>query len=655
MARSEDIQIMATRRRQVILTALFTFIAVRTVRAADAPEPVTFHPDYVVRTGVSPAAPGNIRAVRDLLTALQIPIDDHSYYAVNWLRYSVNSDTLGQAHWLIYYAPWERKVSGQSAISFALSRLNDPLSHSNYTRTRIYGSGGIHVIPAVLWPALNLGKLLPDAGGKAQVTVGPQFRRSLISSVAKDLATDDAYKVKPALLNNTDAGDLTKVANALAQIEGLQLVPGLRLQGSTYAQGLQDAETALDRTHVITGSVPQIPEITVSILADADQIPKQNSISAEANRFVAAFAAWIVRETLTAYIVGMPTLAPADVTGVTAGGKIFPFGISKAEAGKTKTSGIYIPQGLEGADSKSNPYYRVTITARTPQPWSDLKGILGIVFGQGARPPLQFNLKDQEVQKILEYAAATSDVSVAIPLLPSDVTIDALRPDKPSGDGGVGGGAAAPGLPGGGPQPVNSQPASPPAAPASGAKTQTPASDGNTISSVKLQNEKPYHFGFAFAIPLKSWDAVQYDSTDGIITSKTVEKQNLFAMVEGYPYATDTSSVRLRLLPAFMGGLPISGKPLNQQVYAGSIGLWKVEVFCGVQTTRSLVPTAAGLANTTPNVSATAGSLNARWGTHLTYGVVIPVSVVKSLLSSSKSQSTTSKPPAGGGSPKPGN
>ena len=95
------------------------------------------------------------------------------------------------------------------------------------------------------------------------------------------------------------------------------------------------------------------------------------------------------------------------------------------------------------------------------------------------------------------------------------------------------------------------------------------------------------------------------------------------------------------MLPTFMAGLPIAGKVLDQQIYAANIGLWKAELFVGVLVHRDLLPAAGATTNSTPSVAGTAGSLQARWGTRLTYGINIPISMVKSALSSKSSSNNT--------------
>jgi hypothetical protein len=135
-------------------------------------------------------------------------------------------------------------------------------------------------------------------------------------------------------------------------------------------------------------------------------------------------------------------------------------------------------------------------------------------------------------------------------------------------------------------------------------------------------NEKRSRFDFGFAVPLKSQDDVEYDTDAGRLVAKTVARSNVFATVNLYPFApVDLDKTSLRLLPGFMVGLPISGKILNQQLYAASIGLWRVEAFCGVMLRRNLVPDLA-------SATGTNAALKAQYGARLTFGLQLPIGFV---------------------------
>jgi len=64
-----------------------------------------------------------------------------------------------------------------------------------------------------------------------------------------------------------------------------------------------------------------------------------------------------------------------------------------------------------------------------------------------------------------------------------------------------------------------------------------------------------------------------------------------------------------------MAGMAITGHPLNQQLYAGSIGLWKLEAFAGVLVSRQL--------RRRPILQAKNG-LAPDWGARFNFGVNIP-------------------------------
>jgi len=357
-----------------------------------------------------------------------------------------------------------------------------------------------------------------------------------------------------------------------------------------------------------------------------------SNLSTDQVRTLKQLSAWVVRETLDGYAQGMrDALTSRSISNV----QWKPSGSPDSMAITLAKGSMYVL-----ADTlKILPHYRVTVTAREPQPSSDFKTLLGLI-AQGA-PIVTFTIDSSaDFRSLLppgqQSLAETDNRTVRVGALPVDIAIDAIKPDTQTGTG------------------SDDKKGNPPKAGQknadgtndaenkngnSGQKNQS-NQDANALSSIKIQNEKKYLYGIGVGLPLKSFDSVEYDSTNSIITAKKIEKQNVFGFFEFHPYATDTSGVRLRLLPTLMAGLPIAGKPLDQQIYAVNFGLWKAEPFIGLLVHRDLVPAGNAASNTTSSVSDTGASLTPRWGARLTYGINVPLSVVKSALSSKKSTST---------------
>lgn len=617
---------------------LVLFVLARFVMAADNPEPYTIHPVYHQTVGVSYAPPENNEQLRGVLAAAlgaDDRIDPNAYYLIHRVVFNILNGATTNGGWYLYHEPWHRSPSKLRRI---LSRLDDPLVGGNFRRKRIYGAGELQLVPVVLWPALDLSKH------------NPVIRNELAKQVATAVSTNAKLQVT-GLLTSRSPQQLNTF------LSGYGAKP---TTAADFDAALKEAITSLDAVKIDS----QMPAIARDAEMLKDWRPQQAGAptGAAESEFIKAYAAWIVRETLAAYAINEPKRAPrpAEIRFVNSQGKQLPvqarlFTVEPSSATENRT-GItrFVPQGFPEATTLSDflPDYKITITAREPQPTTDFKGLLGVLgLAQADVLVLAINPANKLFLPLLDAASVATE-PVRMIVLPADVKIDAIKP-KTANAGSV----AA------GPQPVPAAPKPAPAKAAAGGAPSGNASSSGTatgnagstgestavLASIQLVNEKKYAYGIGAGIPLQSYDTLEYDSTNGVITSKAVEKQNLFAFLLLHPYPTDTSGTRLRLLPGFMAGLPIAGKPLNQQIYAGSIGLWKVEPFVGVRVTRTLVPTGASTGS--PNPSSTAGSLRPDWGTRLTFGITVPISSVKSLISPQKGGGASNAGAAAAGTP----
>jgi len=138
--------------------------------------------------------------------------------------------------------------------------------------------------------------------------------------------------------------------------------------------------------------------------------------------------------------------------------------------------------------------------------------------------------------------------------------------------------------------------------------------------------------GFAFwdvsiGIPVKGVNEVQY-SSDGTIQAKTVTRANAYGMAHWYPYPVDLKG-DYPWQPSIVGGLALSGKPLNTPFVGLAIGTKKplplrVNVFAGIVFNKVFVPTTLATGST-----ATPAQLNSDLRSHrvqkLLVGIDIPI------------------------------
>ncbi len=136
------------------------------------------------------------------------------------------------------------------------------------------------------------------------------------------------------------------------------------------------------------------------------------------------------------------------------------------------------------------------------------------------------------------------------------------------------------------------------------------------------------HWDVSVGIPVKGVSQVQYNSTDGIVQSKTVSKVNAYGLFHWYPYPVDLKG-DYPWQPSIVGGLALTGKPLNKPFAGLAIGTkkpfpFRVNVFAGVVFNKVFSPSTL-----TTGSSASPGQLNNDLGSHwvrkLLVGIDIPI------------------------------
>jgi hypothetical protein len=162
--------------------------------------------------------------------------------------------------------------------------------------------------------------------------------------------------------------------------------------------------------------------------------------------------------------------------------------------------------------------------------------------------------------------------------------------------------------------------------------TAVSGSSSKQIGKNTFDNEKKYRYDFSFALPLKSYQDLTVSSTDLTVTAKNVNKQNLFAVVNLSPFAYDTKKASFQLLPVFLYGMPITGKPLNHHLIAAAIGLNRVQFFAGILVNHNQVAPGNSVPGSTNSSSTSAGPIRDYWSAKLSYGINFPVSTITSLL-----------------------
>ena len=130
-------------------------------------------------------------------------------------------------------------------------------------------------------------------------------------------------------------------------------------------------------------------------------------------------------------------------------------------------------------------------------------------------------------------------------------------------------------------------------------------------------------------LPLDLRRDLSIDVDGGQVAAKSVEKADLFAVVNlGLP--RDTKKIQWQLIPNFVYGIPITGKPLKHHLVGFTIGLNYVQLLGGVRFDRRQV-IATVVENGTP-VGVEATPPGEKWAHEWVWGINLPVqTVVKAL------------------------
>ena len=151
------------------------------------------------------------------------------------------------------------------------------------------------------------------------------------------------------------------------------------------------------------------------------------------------------------------------------------------------------------------------------------------------------------------------------------------------------------------------------------------------VGKQTYDNEGRYWWDVSFALPVTTREDLSVDVEGGQIGAKKVEKTDLFA-VFNIGMLRDTKKAQLQLIPTFIYGIPITGKPLQHHLLGGSFGLNYVQLFAGVRIDRKEEVTET-VENGVPTGVEAATTTGDKWTHAFVWGVNIPVATVTKLLS----------------------
>ena len=226
--------------------------------------------------------------------------------------------------------------------------------------------------------------------------------------------------------------------------------------------------------------------------------------------------------------------------------------------------------------------YKIAVTRKVPAPLQNLKTVIERIVGQSAAATVVMDVKERQ--------ALCAGQELHIDPLPSDMAVTALT---------------------------------------------SQGKEEKELGKQTFDNERMYRFDVSFALPLKSHTDLSLDSSGGEVTAKKVEEADLFAVLNVSPWPYDTKKPQAQILPIFMYGMPITGKPLQHHLVAAGFGLNRLQVFVGYRFDRiEVVGTSEENGVTTGTLSTPA--TGEKWDSQFVWGINLPVRTVVDLLKPKK-------------------
>jgi hypothetical protein len=150
------------------------------------------------------------------------------------------------------------------------------------------------------------------------------------------------------------------------------------------------------------------------------------------------------------------------------------------------------------------------------------------------------------------------------------------------------------------------------------------AASPTAIGEKTIDNEGRYWWDLSAGVPVKGIKELNFDSATQQVAPKEVSRQSLVAFFNVFPRKLDTKADRQGIVPVFLVGMAVADRPLDRIVFAGGLGINKVQFFAGTAYTNKQFP------------GATPGSVVTARRTNLIFGLNIPLRQAVSFLKKSK-------------------
>ena len=159
----------------------------------------------------------------------------------------------------------------------------------------------------------------------------------------------------------------------------------------------------------------------------------------------------------------------------------------------------------------------------------------------------------------------------------------------------------------------------------------------NDLANQTFANEHRAWLGLSAAIPLTSYEDIEYQETNGILEPRTIKRENVYFMVDLYLPPVAPGFTKFRWLPHPIIGLPIKGQPLRHSMAGIGVGLrWAEPFWAAVFNVQDVV-------DATGKRSGTRTVVRGVWGINISIDAV--ASALKGGGGGSSSGTSTTTPP----------
>lgn len=100
-------------------------------------------------------------------------------------------------------------------------------------------------------------------------------------------------------------------------------------------------------------------------------------------------------------------------------------------------------------------------------------------------------------------------------------------------------------------------------------------------ASQGFTSEAKQYWDVSFALPVKKASALEYSSSGNTVTASQINKNDLFAAIDVYPYPVDLVNNKFNFIPGFFAGVALNSQPLHSLIFGGSVGLKLAQVYVG--------------------------------------------------------------------------